>query len=497
MATLDASEPQLGLDRELLRATLASGMYVAADGLARAVSLVLTVLYTRYLSPADYGTLAITSTVVLLLGPLLGLSISSAVTRLWFEEHDEGERRRLVASSLGFLLVAATVMVAVVEIAGDAGAFDVFSFAHYSPYLRYAVLTAYCSVFLDLPVTILIVQRRPGRVLSLAIVNAGMTLGLSLALVVGLGEGVLGVLRANLVSAAAMAVVGLVVTLRISGNRVEQDGERIRKALRFSVPLIPSLLAQWVLQVSDRPLLAHFVSSGAVGRYYVGYSVGAIAGLLVHGASRAMQPIVLRDLKAGADTRVVRTGTYWFGALTVLCLALALWGRDLLALVAGSSFDSAVRVVPVVAAAHVAFAAYAIVSQGIWFAMTTRWVPLLTAAAGAVNVGLNVLLVPRFGLMAAAVDTAAGFGALALLFALLASRVYRIDWEYVRWAKIVLAGLAAYGVASLAGQTPSLARLGLELAGIVAVCPAALTVLGFWTPSERRALRTALRLPRL
>lgn len=487
--------PGRGLRRELLRVTIASGLYAAADGLARAVSLVLTVFYTHYLTPADYGTLAITSTVVLLLAPVLGLSISSAVIRLWFEARDERERERLVASALGFLLVVPTLGVVAIELAGDAGALDFFPSAPYAPFLRYAVLTAYCSLFLDLPVTVLIARRQPQQVLVLTVANAALTLGTSLALVVGAGQGLLGVLRANALAAAVLAVAGIAVTLRMTGGRISPARHEIRASLRFSTPLIPSVLSQWVLQVSDRPLLSHFVAAAAVGRYYLGYSVGAIAGLVVHGASRAFQPVVTGDLKRGADERVVRMGTYWFGGLTLVCLALALWGRDLLALVVGGGFEGAARIVPVVAAAHVAFAAYVIVGQGIWYGMQTRWVPLLTALAAAVNVGLNLILIPRVGIMAAAADTVAGFAALALLFGLLAHRVYRIDWEYGRWAQIVLAALAAYGVASLAGQSPSWSRLGLELAGVVVAAPLALTVLGFWTPAERGTLRrVAVRL---
>lgn len=491
--TADGSviEANAGLRRELVRTTIASGIYIAGDGLARAVSLVLTVAYTHYLTPGNYGTLAVASTVLLLLPPILGLSISAATLRLWFESEERAARDRLVGATLAFLLVVATVAAAAIELLGDLGVLDFVPSAHYAPYLRYAMLTAYFSVFLDLPVTLLIARRRPKQVLALTVAGAAATLGTSLGLVVGLHEGVVGVLRANAISAAAMAVIGVVVTLRMSHGRLRWAGDVVRPSLRYSVPLVPGLLAQWVLQVSDRPLLSHFVAAAAVGRYYLGYSIGAIAGLVVHGATRALQPLVTRDLKQGLDARVARTGTYWFGALTLVCLAIAVWGSDLLYLVTAPRFHTATRIVPVVAAAHVAFAAYVIVGQGIFYGMRTRWLPALTGAAALVNVGLNVLLVPRWGIMAAAVDTAAGFTTLFVLFALHAHRVYRIDWEYLRWARIVLAAVAAFGVASVAGQAPSWARLGLELAGILLVAPLALTVLGFWTREERQAIASA------
>lgn len=476
------------LRRELFRAAFTSGAYVLADGLARGVSLGLTLLYTRFLLPGEFGPLALASTVTLLLVPVLGLSVSSGVSRLHFEAVDEAERRRLYASSLGFLLVVPTALLGAVEVLGDAGALDFLPGTPYAPYLRYAVLAAYFGVFSDLALSILIVRRRPRTVLVLSGLNSLLLLALGPALVAGLHEHAVGVLRATAAASALTAVAAVVFVLRLSGGRVALSRRWLAPSLAFSVPLIGHALAQWILQVSDRPVLAHYVSSSRLGVYYVGYSVGATAGLAVHGVSRALAPVVTGDLKADRAPRVVRLGTYWFGTLVVVCLAIALFGRDVLALVVGARFAGSLPVVPVVAAAHVAFAAYAIVSQGIWFSMRTRWMPVLTVAAGGLNVGLNVLLIPHFGIMAAAWDTVAGFAALALLNGVVADRLHRIEWEYLRWVKLVVAALAAYAVAQLAGADPSWPRLGLELVALLLVLPVALTALVFWDHEERALL---------
>lgn len=472
------------LPGELGRTALASSAYVAADGLARAVSLLLALVYTRYLTRADFGVFAIASTITLLLTPVLGLSISAGLSRLWFEAADEDERRRLYASVLAFLLVVPTGLVAALEVLGDVGLLDVFRYTPYDPYLRYAVLTAYCSVFVDLAVSIFIVRRRPGVVLALTCAQAALILVASLLLVVTMHEGLLGALRALLVATAVMALVSIALVARMARGVSGLSRGLVRLCLLFGVPLIPAALSQWLLQVSDRPILSHFVSAGTVGEYYVGYSIGAIAGLAVHGTSRALSPVVTRALKEDEHERVARIGTYSFALLVFVCAVVALFGRDVLTLVIGSGFGEAPAVVPVVAFAHVAFAAYVIVTQGIWFGMRTRLVPVLTFAAAVVNIGLNLVLIPRYGMLAAAWDTAAGFGALALFHGILAHRVYPISWEFGRWLKIGVAAAAAYAVASVAGTTPSFARLGAELAGLAIVFPGALVVLRFWVPSE-------------
>src|SRR5438105_7091135 len=98
-----------------MQAALASGTYVAADGFVRGLSLALTLVYTRYMIPAQFATIAIASTVTLVLLPTLGLSVSSAVMRFHFEARTEADRRRLYATLLGFLLVVPTAAVGVIE----------------------------------------------------------------------------------------------------------------------------------------------------------------------------------------------------------------------------------------------------------------------------------------------------------------------------------------------------------------------------------------------
>lgn len=476
---------------------VASGTYVAADAVGRATALGLAFFYARYLTAADVGVYGLVSTLTLLLLPILGLSISSGFIRLWFEMGDERGRARLIRSTLVSVVLSGVLVGVVVEGVGELGGLRLFRGIPYSPYLRYALLIAFFSLFIDLVASLWIVERRPNRVLALSTAQAVLTVGLSVALVIGLRQGLIGALRAVAIATAAGAAASIGVILRRGGHGGRPSRAVIRQCLAFSVPLVPAALAQWVLQVSDRPVLAHFLTAASVGKYYIGYSVGASAGLAVHGVGRMLQPRVTEDLKRGRVADVARVGTYAFAALALVSLVIALIGRDIVALVVPARLDGAQRVVPVVAFAHVAFAGYVILSQGIWYGMRTRLVPLLTLTAGAINVGLNIVLVPRYGILAAAWDTAVGFSVLALLHGIVAARVHRIPWELRRWVKAVAAAAASYGVASAAGMKPSGLRAVLEAVAILVIFPGALLALRFWTPSEWRSLRSVARIPPL
>lgn len=470
-----------------------SGTYFIADAAARAVNLILVLGYTRVLTPRDYGTLAITSTLTQLLVPVLGVSIVAAVTRFYFEATTDEDRRRLYMTTLSFLLVLPTAGVIVAEVLGRAGLLNVFSVAPYNPYLRLAVLAAYFSVFVDLPVAVYIVRHQARRVAALTVANALLLLGSSLVLVVGLHEGVKGVLYAAVLSAAAMAVLSVVLSLRLIGRRIRPSKQILVAMLLFSLPLVPHAIAQWVLQISDRVVLSHYVSGADLGLYYVGYSIGSVATFVVFAMTKAMSPIVTAELKANGDSqRVRRLGTYWYGTIVLACLLVAIFGADAVKIFAPNRFLDAAVIVPVIALASAAYGLYTIVSSALWYSMSTGWVPLLTAVAAALNVGLNVLLVPSHGIIAAAWNTVVGFAALALLQGLLASRRYRIEWEYWRWVTLSLVACGAYFAVEVPAPGLGLRRYALTLVVLLVALPASLTLVRFWNEEERAWLRRHL-----
>jgi O-antigen/teichoic acid export membrane protein len=470
-----------------------SGVYFVADAAARAVNLVLVLAYTRYLLPADYAILAVTSSVTQLLVPAFGLSIVASVSRFYFEEVSDEARRRLYATTLGFLVVVPTLGLIGIEALGRSGLLDVFNAVPYDPYLRLAVLAAYVSIFIDLPVAVYIVEHRSRRVAVLTIANALLLLGSSLILVVGLGEGVRGILYAAVIAGGGMALVAISLTIRMIGRFVRPSKRLLASMLIFSLPLVPHAAAQWVLQLSDRLVLSRYVSSDQLGLYYVGYSIGSVSTFLVFAMTKAMSPIITAELKSNRDrSRVPRLGTYWYAAILAGCLIVAIYGADVVKIFAPNQFLGAAVIVPVIALGTAAYGIYTIVSTAIWYSMRTGWIPLLTAVAAAVNLGLNLLFIPRYGIVAAAWNTAAGFATLALLQGLLAVHRYRIDWEYRRWAVLSAAALCAYFAVQVPAPGLGVQRYAISVFVLLVAFPGVLTLVGFWTAEERQWLRRHL-----
>jgi O-antigen/teichoic acid export membrane protein len=166
-----------------------------------------------------------------------------------------------------------------------------------------------------------------------------------------------------------------------------------------------------------------------------------------------------------------------------MALALGALAPWLVQLLTTEEFYEAERVVAPLAFAAAAFGAYIVVVIGIGRARRTRSNWIITGVAAALNVALNLALIPEFGMMGAAVATIGAYVTLFLGMAWKAQRVFPVPYQ---WRRVG----TAFGVAI--GLTVMAKALDVPLAGaiaIVAVYPLVLLPLGFFLPEELRRLR--------
>jgi O-antigen/teichoic acid export membrane protein len=334
-------------------------------------------------------------------------------------------------------------------------------------------------------------REEPRKVALLSALAGLSQLGLSVVFVAGLHQGALGVLRANLVSSALVGVTSIVLMLRMSNFAWPLP--RLGQALVFSLPLVPHLTANWALAISDRLVLDRYVPAADVGRYSLGYVFSLIVSLVAASIGNALGPAANRQLKDPLlAPNVPPLGTYSLVATVAFALGVAVTAPEILAIVAPASYAPASAVVPWVVLGAVFQGFYFVWSTGTWFSMKTKLVPLVTLASAALNVGLNLVFVPRYGVMAAAVSTAVSYAASAALHGLLAQHLHPIAWEYRRWALLLGVGAICYGAGMALPQPGVLASLAIKTVFVALAFPLGLIATGFLTRSEAAGARARL-----
>jgi O-antigen/teichoic acid export membrane protein len=306
-----------------------------------------------------------------------------------------------------------------------------------------------------------------------------------------LRQGALGNLRAQLLAAALMAVPALWITFR--SGRPSWSWPLISMSLAFSLPLLPHLLGNWVLNVSDRIVLENYVSRAELGLYTLGYQFGMVLSIVGIALNNAWAPFFYQRADDHGSRRLVTLSiSYQVLLMSWLALAMALLSREVIQIMANPAFWSAYLVVPWVVLGYFARYLYFFPVSGLFFAKRTKVIPVATVLAGALNIALNLWFVPHYGIMAAAVDTAIGFLFLLGLVFVLGQRRYPIGYEYGRLARaFTIAGLL-FAAGWWLSPAPLWPRLAFK-AVMVAAFPLLLWITGTFTPVERRRVIQLMR----
>jgi O-antigen/teichoic acid export membrane protein len=255
---------------------------------------------------------------------------------------------------------------------------------------------------------------------------------------------------------------------------------------------VPSALFLWVTNFSDRLFLVKLADVHEVGLYSVGVRIASALVLLLT-AFRLAWPAFAYSIEDDAAAR--RTYAYVLTYLVVVTTWVAT-GLALLSpwivrwITSKPDYESASRVVGPLAFSTVAFAGYMVVAIGVGRSRRTQFNWVVTGAAAIVNIGLNLLLIPPYGMMGAAIATIAAYTTMFVGMAWWSQRIYPVAYQWRRVATAAAAGVVLVTVGKLAGG-------GLPVAALLALAyPLALLPLGFYLPSERRAIGARLRLAR-
>ena len=138
---------------------------------------------------------------------------------------------------------------------------------------------------------------------------------------------------------------------------------------------------------------------------------------------------------------------------------------------------------------------YLLTSIGLNITKRTEYYPVATVSAAAVNILLNFLWIPRFGMLGAAWANAAAYAVQAAIAFRLSQRFYPVRYEHGRMARTVVAGLVAYGAGVAIPQVHPVAGIVLRSAIVLAVFAALLRATGFFKAEEMAVLARLRRRP--
>jgi O-antigen/teichoic acid export membrane protein len=499
----DEPQPQTAarprsLFSQLLELSRHSLIYGIGGLVSRFLAVIMLPLYTSYVSPNDYGRIEILMSAMAIAVVVLRGGANFGFMRFYFVEKEPDYRRRLVrtifwAQMLYSTLALGLCVVFASQLANWLG-------VAYQPDANLqgngANLVIATGVLLwaninYLQMTNLFRAEQRSVAFSIAtLANIGITVPLTVILVVVYKQGPLGIIVGNL--SGTLVVYVALLTYRREQLGLQLDRQLLRAVNRFGLPLMAAALAMWVTNFGDRFMLRKLLHGSyalhQVGQYSLANKVSS-AMVLLFTAFQVAWPAFAYSIEDEEEAKraysYVLTYLMYIAAWAAVGLSLfAPWIVHVLARKHG--YWPAATAIPALAYSSVFFAGFTVVTIATGRARRTQFNWIAATAAAVLNFGLNVWLIPAYGMLGAAYATLAAYILLLIVRTWNAQVVYPVQYQ---WRRVVLLLLAAGALTGLGEAF----RHSLLLAFVLtAAYPLLLLPLGFYLPVERQRLRRLL-----
>lgn len=417
-------------------------VYGLSGVIIQALSVLTTPIYTKVFSTSDYGVLEVVTTTLSLLSILALFSFDSAAQRSYYDypEDKRSKRNAVISTAIVSAVVWSSAILVLLFVSSGFWTDKLFTGKFDETLIRVALLSLPLGAAMTIIREITRLTNRPWRFLKISIVASVVNVVVALTSILVLHSGVMGIFVGTIVG--ALVGIGLGIFYGRKSLTAHFSTYDFGIMVRFSAPLIPAALAMWGLSLIDRFFLLHYSSLDQIGLYSVANRVANLLLLLVTAVGAAWSPFIFSLLSSRPDEeREVRSPalTYIALILTSVGLALALFAKEILSVFTSSAFVPAYSIVWILVLWTIILGINSITITGISIARQTKYFAIYTIGAVALNLILNQLLIPPYGIVGASWATVLSVAALGLAYLIKAQELSPVEYNYRKLGTILVA----------------------------------------------------------
>jgi O-antigen/teichoic acid export membrane protein len=450
--------------------------YAPSQLLPALTAFITTPILTRLFPPAEYGYWALAASISAFLVALAVSGFGSAVIRFY--------PAYKFKSTLDVFFATISISIgAVISLVIGISLLLLFLLKEFLPAALVQLLPLVILIFVvqsifSVFIAVLRAQERSGSFTLFQLLASYGGLGVGLLLVIVWGFRIEGLLWGSFLT--FVLILPSLIYLSTERVGIHLQHFHLTDALQiwqYAWPLALGSVAMWGLRLSDLFIISSFRPEREVGIYSVSYNISAKSiELLVALFLLSVSPLVYNTWESKGQAATEKTLTMVTRVYLLLCLpaavGLSVLAFPFVALLTASDYQEGYRIVGFVVFSSFAWGLSNIAMLGIAIKKQARLLAANQIVAASTHIGLQLLLVPRFGYVAAAISTLIGYTVL-LALQTLASRphlTWRFPFDTLRNVIVasVAMGLVARGVYGIFSNgsrgSPSFLFLGILMA---------------------------------
>lgn len=370
--------------------------------LNKIIPFLLLPILTNYLTPEEYGYVAIYSAVLSFLLILISLSLHSTISVFYFKANTN-DFSSIVSSSIALSFFALIVIQLILFIIQPliAASFDVD--------INWLIILAFSAFFQTLGLfylTILRVQGKLKHYITFQLSLTGVNALLSLLLIIGLGYGWQGRLLGIVVG---LTLLGLVALLQLKRNRLALFKNIKRNVifdnLKFSAPLIVHAISSWIKSSLDKLLLMGYLTVSTTGEYAVMFQICSVLLIFFMMLNQVLQPElfkILKEKKTGYENQLKKIINYLIIGVILISFCFYLILPYIYQLLIDERYIYSNDIALLLISAFCIQGIYFIFVNFLYFAEKTKSIGTISLINGLSHVCLGFWLIPVYGIQGAA-----------------------------------------------------------------------------------------------
>jgi O-antigen/teichoic acid export membrane protein len=407
-----------------------TSIYTFGNLFPQIIGFLLLPLYTEYLSPEDYGIVNSLNVLNAVLVILFTLAIERT-QRLYFDYKTESEKRDFFGTLNIFLLLSSSAFLLLLFSFKNLVS-QIYPTIPFTPFFSISITTAFITTFTYIPRMYLQLMEKAGQYVILSIAHTSLSIAAIIYFIVWKEEGAIGMLKGLFAGAAGILPFYIFITIKTINFTFKWD--IVKSSLHYSLPIIPSLLAAWILNLSDRIFIIRYFSEADVGIYSLGYKIAGLVAILNSAIGMAYNPVFFK-IASEPDIQKSKKELYLYNNIIFLiiimaCFLIAFFSKDIVILFMNEKYHEAHKIIPLICLAYLFNAGGSLLNRSFYQEKKTKQVMYITLLSAALNIILNFLLIPILGIYGAAYASILSMLFYALVEYILAKKYYFIPYNW-------------------------------------------------------------------
>jgi len=406
-------------------------LYTFVGFIGAGINFFLLPYLSHFIRPGEYGILAMITSFVTIIVPLISLVAFGLINVEFFKIRDKTEFASLFSSIL-IIPVIPTIIFLVLTCLIPGKLATLFEIPGNKEYwIPIAVLIAFFSINMEILLGLAITQQKSLHYAFFFIGKTLIDVGLTVLFVTSMRLNWEGRLMSLGITNIIFFIVSLFYFRKQKLITRNVQWKYVRAGIFFGLPLILHTIGKFVINQSDRIFIAKMVSLDEAGIYNIGYQVGMAQMLLVNAAGNFFGPFLyerLSNLTKNSEREIVKYSYIIMALLFLFLLVLTFASPYFFSWLIDKDYSKGAAYVFWIGLSYFFWGVYIIFSSFIFYKAKTNFLGYLAIFNVVVNIALNYLLIPKFGGLGAAYATCISFFFIAIIVIWRSVRLYKLPW---------------------------------------------------------------------